>query len=114
MEAKKTCSAEYAQRGEVIDYVNETETEIPANTLIQLGDAVGVTGTSILPGEAGSVHIEGVFRFDNDSKEIALGTVVYLKDGKVTSEKEGADMRLGHSIRKSAAADPFVYVKINV
>lgn len=109
-----TCTAEYMQRGEVIDYVNSTEAAIPAGTLIQLGDAVGVTGTDIPPNGVGSVHIEGVFRFANDSKTIGLGKVVYLKDGKVSDTKEGDELRLGHSIRESKPEDPYVYVKINV
>ena len=46
--------ATYWQRGETIDFKNETGAKIEANTIITLGSRVGIAGTDINPGEVGS------------------------------------------------------------
>jgi predicted RecA/RadA family phage recombinase len=56
-------TATYWQRGEALDYVNNTEAIIEANTVIVYGDRIAVTGCDIAPGELGSIHVEGVFAF---------------------------------------------------
>ena len=45
------CKATYWQRGEVLDYRNDTDTKIEANTVISFGGHIGVAGTDILPGK---------------------------------------------------------------
>ena len=52
--------AAYWQRGETLDYKNQTDTRIDANTIIPIGERIGVAGTDILPGELGSLHVTGV------------------------------------------------------
>lgn len=108
--------ASYWQRGDTIDYKNETEEIIEAGQIIELGDAIGVAGTVIPVGEVGSAHIVGVYSIPKESEEIPLGKVVYLKkeSGKATLTKGESDIRLGHSIAKAAAEDTEVLVKINV
>lgn len=114
--AEITTKATYWQRGETIDYKNETEEAIEAGTILELGDAIGVAGELIPAGGLGSAHIEGVFRIPKADGEIALGKVVYLKkaDGKATTEKGEDGIRLGHSIAKAESSDAEVLVKINV
>ena len=58
--------AEYWQRGESIDYKNTGSSAIEANSVIVLGKRVGVAGMTIQPGETGSLHVKGVFRFEKD------------------------------------------------
>ena len=53
--------AEFWQRGEALDYINSTDATIPNNTLVQIGDRLGVTGTTIEPGQTGSLHVGGVW-----------------------------------------------------
>ena len=108
--------ATYWQRGETIDYKNETESPIEAGTILELGDTIGVAGELIPPGGLGSAHIEGVFRVPKEAEEIALGKVVYLKkdSGKATADKGEDNVRLGHSVAKAESADAEVLVKINV
>ena len=44
----------YWQPGAKIDYTNSTESKIEANTVVALGNRIGVIGTDIEPG--GRVH----------------------------------------------------------
>ena len=50
--------AAYWQRGETLDYKNNTDTKIEANTVISFGSHIGVAGTDILPGELGGTIIQ--------------------------------------------------------
>ena len=72
--------AEYWQRGESIDYKNTGSSAIEANSVIVLGKRVGVAGMTIQPGETGSLHVKGVFRFEKDDSEIIRSIV---KKGEV-------------------------------
>ena len=49
--------AEYWQRGETLDFVNSTGKVIEANTIIVLGQRMGVAGTEIPAGEKGTMHV---------------------------------------------------------
>ena len=82
--------AEYWQRGESIDYKNTGSSAIEANSVIVLGKRVGVAGMTIQPGETGSLHVKGVFRFEKDDSEITAGAEVYVTAaGKMTTTASG-------------------------
>ena len=111
----------YWQPGAKIDYTNSTESKIEANTVVALGNRIGVIGTDIEPGALGSVITEGVFILDKtDSTEaITLGDAVYFDGEGITAAaqtgegNDAADNTLaGWAIKASAANDPDVYVKI--
>lgn len=111
----------YWQPGAKIDYINSTESKIEANTVVALGNRIGVIGTDIEPGALGSVITEGVFILDKtDSTEaITLGDAVYFDGEGITAAAqtgEGNDATdntlAGWAIKASAANDPDVYVKI--
>lgn len=53
--------AEFWQRGEALDYTNTTTATIPANTIVKIGDHIGVTGTDIEPNKVGSLHVGGIW-----------------------------------------------------
>ena len=75
--------AAYWQRGESLDYLNETTAVIEANTVIALSGRIGVAGTSINPGEKGSLHVTGVYEIAKTGTDaIAMGETVYF-DGKL-------------------------------
>lgn len=108
-----TSKAAYWQRGESIDYTNETGELIEANAILTIGALIGVAGTDIAPGETGAAHIEGVFEMPKkESTEIALGDVVCFKDGAVEKFADG-EVPAGVAIAKAAAEDAVVLVKIN-
>ena len=100
--------ATYWQRGETIDFLNETEKTI---------EAVGVAGEDIPPKAVGGLHIEGVYKIPKAEGEIDNGVRVCLKDGKAKKHNAEGDEGcawLGHAVAKAAAEDEFVLVKINV
>lgn len=115
--------AAYWQRGETIDFKNETGSKIEANTVITLGARIGIAGTDIIPGEVGTLHITGVFRMEKASEEIAAGSEVYLDpSGKITkaSSTPGEEeapatqhVKAGFTIQKAETDDTYAVVKIN-
>lgn len=104
----------YWQRGETLDYVNNTTDIIDANSVIVLGSRIGVAGTDILPSKIGSVHVTGVFSFSKGSGEITAGADVYYSesDGLITSSSEGG-IKAGFAAQDAADNDTTVLVKIN-
>ena len=106
--------ASYWQRGETLDFLNETGARIEAGTIVTCGSVIGIAGTDINPSEVGSLHVQGVYRIAkaDDSDEIAMGTVLYLSDTGVTSQSSDATMA-GYAAEKSVSGEKFVAVKIN-
>lgn len=51
----------YCQRGESIDWVNDTDREVKPNDIIVLGDRIGISGCNIPVGAIGSCHVEGTY-----------------------------------------------------
>lgn len=109
-------SAIYWQRGEALDYTNDTADTIEAGTVLTLGSRIGVAGEPIDPEETGSVHVSGVFIFDKTaSEEITLGAEVYYDSsaGTITGTSGDSTVAAGYAVEASAADDDTVKVKIN-
>lgn len=106
--------AAFWQRGESLDYPNNTTDKIEANTILVFGTRVGVVGMDIAPGEMGSLHVTGVFEFPKREDEITAGAEVYYSetDGVITSEAEG-NIKAGFAVSGAASEDGTVLVKIN-
>lgn len=103
--------ATYWQRGESLDYVNETTAVIEANTIIDLGTRIGVAGTSINPGEKGSLHVTGVYEIaKTGTEEIAMGAAVYFDGNGITNAAGGT--LAGYAAEKAAADAKVVLVKL--
>ena len=106
--------AAYWQRGESLDYVNET------TAIIEEG-RIGVAGTMINPGEIGSLCMTGVYEIAKTGKaEIKMGAAVYFDgtgitdaadNGKTDGEKEGY-IPAGYAARTAAAEDEVILVKL--
>lgn len=104
--------AAYWQRGETLDYVNSGASVIEANTIISLGTRVGVAGTSIAPGEKGSLHVVGVFEFPkSDSSAIDMGAAVYW-DGTGITGTASSNVPVGYAVQKAEASDTVILVKL--
>lgn len=113
--------AVYWQKGETLDYVNETTAVIEANTVIQLEGRIGVAGAAIRPGEKGSLCMVGVYEIAKTStEEIRMGAAVYFDgtgitnaadNGKTGGEKEGYILA-GYAARTAAAAEEAILVKL--
>lgn len=111
----------YWQRGESLDYVNSTDAVIPANTVLKLAGRIGIAGTSINPGEKGSLHVTGVYEIPKTSEnEIAMGTTVYFDDTGITEAADNGQSGeakveytpAGYAAQKALAADTVILVKL--
>lgn len=113
--------AVYWQRGESLDYRNETTAVIEANTIIPLEGRIGIAGASINPGEMGSIHMTGVYEIAKTGSEaIQMGAAVYFDgigitnaadNGKTGEEKEGY-IPAGYAAQAAAESDEVILVKL--
>ena len=121
-------NATYLQRGEALDYKNETEATIPHGTIVTIGPRIGVTGCDIQPGRLGTIHVCGVFRIKKtDTAAIGIGQTVYYDGtgitGQPTMQIDDGDedetaavdtaIEVGYAAADAAATDETVLVKIN-
>ena len=103
--------ADYWQRGETLDYTNETGVVIEAGTIVEMAGRIGVAGEDIQPGSTGSIHVSGVFRFKKGStNEIPMGTAVYFENDEITEVEGGT--AAGYAAEKSDASSKEILVKI--
>ncbi len=104
--------AAYWQRGESLDYVNDTTAVIEANTIIPIEGRIGVAGTSINPGEKGSLHVVGVYEIaKTGTAEIKMGAAVYF-DGNGITDAESGNTPAGYAAQTAAADDEVILVKL--
>lgn len=105
--------AEYWQRGETLDYKNTGTKVIEANTVIVFGSRIGVAGTDILPGEVGSLHVEGVFEISKTSTgAVEMGVDVYFDGNGITDTKGDETPLAGYAAQAAAASDTVILVKL--
>lgn len=106
--------ATYWQRGETLDFTNSTENKIEANTIMAVGDIVGVVGTDIEPGETGSLHIAGVFEMPKKtaSEVIDMGKKVYFDGSNGITATSTSNTYAGIAAAESSATDTNILVKL--
>ena len=106
-------SAVFWQRGEALDYLNSGSTTIEANTIVLYGSRIGVIGCDIAPGEAGSLHVAGVFRMPKTgTSAIAAGTDVYWDGDGITNASSG-NTKAGFAAQAAEASATEILVSIN-
>ena len=111
----KVSKAAYWQRGETIDFKNETSAVIEENTVVLIGNRIGITGMRIDPGEMGDLHVTGVFEFPKKTgEEVSLGSDVYFnqEEGYMTGTADG-NTKAGFAAAAADADSVTVLVKIN-
>ena len=81
----------YVQRGDILDYVPETDT--PAGTPVKIGDIVGITKLDIKAGTLGAIALTGVYEAPKaEGEEIAAGApVAYDPATGIVSAAKAAD-----------------------
>lgn len=112
----KVSKAAYWQRGETIDFRNETSVAIEENTVVVIGKRIGITGMRIEPGEMGDLHVTGVFEFTKKSGEaISVGSELFFNpaEGYITSTEAEGTVVAGFAAAEVIAEASSVLVKIN-
>lgn len=106
--------AEFWQRGEAIDYTNNTEAAIEANEIVVFGNHIGVAGAPIAIGETGTLHVSGVFEIPKKSEEkIEMGEDVgYDKTAGEAKKYSDEDILIGYATEAADATDATVKVKL--
>lgn len=104
-------NALYRYVGKRIDYV--CQGEVARGDVIVVGTVVGVAEAPGTTGQKISLTTSGVFEMVTDGAGIEQGTVVYLKNGKVTKTADNG-VAIGKAYTAAAAASgATVMVKIN-
>lgn len=104
--------AKYVQRGETIDYVNNTVANIAAGDVVTLATRVGIAATAIPVGAKGAVNVIGVYDFPAlTTEELTVGQAVYYKDGKIQATATDATPA-GWVVETKVAAGAIARVKI--
>ena len=102
--------ASYWQRGETLDYKNNTNAVIEANTVINLTTRIGIAGTDINPGEIGTVHVEGIYQLPKTAAgAVAIGTAVNFDGTGITTE---AGTPAGYAAAEATAEATSIIVKL--
>lgn len=108
-------NAEYIQKGESLDYKNETGELIEAGEVVVFGTRIGVAGTMIPIGSTGSIHMVGVFKVPKKEGEaIEKGAPIYHSENGMTAiAAEGqAHPVAGYAVDTSAATSKTVTIKL--
>lgn len=104
--------ATYWQRGEALDYKNDTTSTIEENTVVEIKTRIGVTGNAIEPGQTGSLHVCGIFALPKaESEAIEMGSLVYSTGDGVTTQADG-NVPAGYAAKASTAEETEVLVKL--
>lgn len=105
-------SATYWQRGEALDYVNNTSNMIKVGTVLKIGARIGIAGDDIAPKATGAIHVSGVYEFKKTgTNEVKMGTNVYF-DGTGITETEGSNTLAGYAAEDSPSTATVIKVKI--
>lgn len=104
--------AEYWQRGETLDYVNEGTKIIEAGEIIDFKTRIGIAAYSINPKEKGTVHMVGVYSIKKkDQTEIKMGTPVYLAEDGITATA-GSSTPAGYAAETSPVKAADILIKL--
>lgn len=104
--------AAFWQRGESLDYANDTVSKIDANTIVTYGSRIGVVGGDIAPGETGAIHVTGVFEMPLSDEAIEAGAEVYWDGEGITATASG-NVKAGYAAQATKAGANKILVKIN-
>lgn len=108
-------TAEYIQRGESLDYKNETASQIEAGEVVVFGTRIGIAGTTIPVGSTGSIHMVGVFKMPKkDGEAIEKGATVYHAEDGLTAvaAEEQNQIIVGYAVDTSTAESKTVTIKL--
>ena len=104
--------ATFWQRGEALDYKNNTASVIEANSIVVFGKRIGVIGSDIAPSQVGTIHVTSVFEMKKAAEEIAFGDTVYWDAENECITKTAKDIVAGYAAQDAAASEATLRVKL--
>lgn len=101
-------------RGESIDWINETGSDVEHGDIVAFGSYIGIAGTDIPDGEVGSLIMSGLWILPKDSAAITAGADVYYTaaNGTVSATNGTGSIQAGYAVKDAAADDTTVIVKL--
>lgn len=103
--------AVFQQRGDSIDFVNNTGADIKANDVVTLTSRIGVASMDIPVGSQGTVHVVGVFSLPAETTTaFNVGQTVYLSNNTISATS--SDTVAGFVVAPKAANGTVALVKI--
>lgn len=108
--------ATYVHEGTAIDYTPASD--LPAGSVVVIGDLVGVARSDIAANKRGSLAVAGVFDFTKATgggSAITAGTQVYwdaVNSQATASSGGGANKLIGKCVRDAADSDATVRVRL--
>lgn len=97
----------YIQKGDIVDYTNNSSAVIAYGDVIVGKDKVFVAAEEIAVGATGGVHTGGVFEFNTeDETAIAYGQKLYFNaTSKVATATSSDNVAIGYAVQAIAASE---------
>lgn len=107
-------STNFIEKGEVLNYT-ATYKSILSGELVIIGAIAGIAKTDIAVGEAGAVHVTGVYSLPKANEAITQGVKVYWSsaNGNVTLSKTDSIL-IGVAANNTISSESQVHVLLNV
>lgn len=106
--------AVFVQKGDILDYTNNSTNDIGYMDVVVLGGRVGVALEAILVGATGSVSVSGVYQIAADNTTaFAVGDALFWDKTNGKAIKTSGGIAAGWVFADKVAADTNVLVKIN-
>ncbi|WP_026486690.1 DUF2190 family protein [Caldanaerobius polysaccharolyticus] len=104
----------YIQKGEVIDFTNNTGADIAYGDVVPIGSRIGIAAETIANGATGSLNVTGVYELPADNTvAFNIGDEVYWDDTGDKLTKTVGTYRAGWVIEPKAQTETTAKVKIN-
>ncbi len=104
----------YLQKGDVLDYLNNSEEDIVSGEVILIGKRLSVALTDIVPDSVGAISVVGVFNLAKAAEEFSIGTPLYWKESQQHLTKTATgNILAGFACANTTAADTTIAIKIN-
>lgn len=104
----------YTQRGETIDFINNTENTILPGEIVEYGKRYYIAGCKIEKGELGTLHTIGVFQMPcEEAGTVSPGDEIYYGDSGVkVGQGTGKVGICVEAMEKTVAAGDYILVML--
>jgi len=104
----------YVQNGEILDWINDTGSDVAYRDVIPSGGRIFVAGENIKAGNTGSVNTEGVYELPTDNTTtFTTGDTLYWDATNGILTKTPTAYKAGYATATKIQADTTAMVKID-